>query len=506
MATPGENTARDAAATAGAPAGGPTAAAPPVTTARFAPTDTGADTDTDTEDREDSGWIYAQLGLSEREYKSDPAPDATAMPSGADMARKALLDLDLDALRPSAPEESPFPPGSLGGGLPDPPARKFDGFPAPGSGAGLAGAAKLGPGNAGRALPERAEPEGEENPFRIYDERQATGDIELPAHRPPPPPRGSIIPPGPVALSADSLTAEKVLKARRPRPGRGWRKGLLVSTGINLGPSTKELTVAGFEDRVRTVIPGCHQLAVISLKGGVGKTTTAAALGSMFASVRGDRVIAIDANPDRGTLGDKIVSIRKHATVREFVAKAASMDRYSAVRAFTAQAESRLEVLASESDPMSSLAFSENDYRIISDVLERFYNLILTDCGTGLLHSAMVGVLAKTDQVVIVSSASLDGARSASATLDWLEAHGYGELAKESVTVVTSVRPRADAVQLDEIVDHFARRTRAVVAVPYDPHLAEGGQIDLARLSKGAYQAYLELAAEVADVFPNFPG
>jgi MinD-like ATPase involved in chromosome partitioning or flagellar assembly len=304
-------------------------------------------------------------------------------------------------------------------------------------------------------------------------------------------------------LSADSLTANNVLKQRKRPPSTGWRKGLMATTGINLGPSAKELKHVGFEDRVRTEIPGCHRLAVISLKGGVGKTTSAAALGSMFASLRGDRVIAIDANPDRGTLGDKIVPGLAKSTVRDFVSRSPQLDRYSAVREFTAQAESRLEVLVSESDPLASLAFSENDYRIISDILEKFYNLILTDCGTGLLHSAMVGVLAKADQVVIVSSASLDGARSASATLDWLEAHNYGELARESVTVITSVRPQAATVHLDEIINHFARRTRAVVAVPYDPHLAEGGQIDLNLMSKGAYQAYLELAAEIADQFPR---
>jgi MinD-like ATPase involved in chromosome partitioning or flagellar assembly len=306
-------------------------------------------------------------------------------------------------------------------------------------------------------------------------------------------------------LSADSLTADTVLKQRKKPPGKGWRKGVLAATGglVNLGPGAKEREKIEFENRVRTEIPGCHRLAVISLKGGVGKTTSAAALGSVFASLRGDRVIAIDANPDRGTLGDKIVPGLAKTTVRDFVARSATLDRYSAVREFTAQAESRLEVLVSESDPLASLAFSENDYRIISDILERFYNLILTDCGTGLLHSAMVGVLAKADQVVIVSSASLDGARSASATLDWLEAHNYGDLARESVTVVTSVRPQAATVHLDEIISHFAKRTRAVVAVPYDPHLAEGGQIELSQLSKGAYQAYLELAAEIADQFPR---
>jgi MinD-like ATPase involved in chromosome partitioning or flagellar assembly len=221
----------------------------------------------------------------------------------------------------------------------------------------------------------------------------------------------------------------------------------------------------------------------------------------MFASIRSDRVIAVDANPDRGTLGDKIATDRSSATVRDFVRRSATLDRYSAVREYTAQAESRLEVLASESDPLASTLFSELDYLIIANILERYYNLILTDCGTGLLHSAMVGVLAKADQLVIVSSASLDGARSASATLDWLEAHNYGGLARESVTVVTSVRPKASAVDLDEIVSHFARRTRAVVAIPYDQHLAEGGQINLAMLSRGSYQAHLQLAAEVAAGF-----
>jgi MinD-like ATPase involved in chromosome partitioning or flagellar assembly len=464
-------------------------------------------------------WIYGQLGMTQD--VDDDAPAAEKASDRADMPR-----IDFDAFRPGDPNESPFPPGSLAGDVVDPEPRKFHGFPKPGSGTGLSGVVdsasglpsamsetggKLPPSAAESVQPKKAAAQpAEDNPFRVYDERTATGDIALPTHNAPAstaarvdPSRARLEPSG---LTADDLTAENVLKKRRKPANKGWRKGLLSATGgvINLGPSGKELRDLEFEERVRTPITGCHKLAVISLKGGVGKTTTAAALGSMFASLRGDRVIAVDANPDRGTLGDKIVAGMNTHTVRDFVRRSNQLDKYSAVREFTAQAESRLEVLCSESDPLASMAFSESDYRVISDILERFYNLVLTDCGTGLLHSAMVGVLAKAHQVVIVSSASLDGARSASATLDWLEAHSYKDLARDSVTVVTSVRPRADAVHLDEIVGHFAKRTRAVVAVPYDPHLAEGGQIDLSRMSKGAYHAYLELAAEVGDAFPRF--
>jgi MinD-like ATPase involved in chromosome partitioning or flagellar assembly len=247
-----------------------------------------------------------------------------------------------------------------------------------------------------------------------------------------------------------------------------------------------------------------REIVVCTGTGGVGKTTTAAALGSMFAAQRGDRVIAVDANPDRGTLGEKIVG-HVPSTVRDFVGHSSRLEKYSDVRRYTAQADTRLEVLASEPDPMASMAFSEHDYRVVSDVLEKFYNLILTDCGTGLLHSAMVGVLAKADQVVIVSSASLDGARSASATLDWLEAHGYQELARDAVAVISSVRPKADGVQLEEIEAHFASRTRAVVSIPYDAHLAEGGRIDLTAMSPRTYEAFLNLAAVVGDAFARAP-
>jgi MinD-like ATPase involved in chromosome partitioning or flagellar assembly len=455
-----------------------------------------------------------------QDHADEAAPAAPAAAPGG------MPSIDFDAFRPGDPTESPFPPGSLAGDVVDPEPRKFAGFPKPGSGTGLSGVVDSSSGlpsamsETGGKLPpaatesvqpaKKAAQPAQDNPFRVYDERTATGDIALPTHNPPSstaprydPTRVRLEPSG---LTADDLTADNVLKKRRKPANKGWRKGLLSATGgtINLGPSGKELREMEFEERVRTPITGCHKLAVISLKGGVGKTTTAAALGSMFASLRGDRVIAVDANPDRGTLGDKIVAGMNTHTVRDFVRRSNQLDKYSAVREFTAQAESRLEVLCSESDPLASMAFSESDYRIISDILERFYNLVLTDCGTGLLHSAMVGVLAKAHQVVIVSSASLDGARSASATLDWLEAHSYKDLARDSVTVVTSVRPRADTVHLDEIVNHFAKRTRAVVAVPYDPHLAAGGQIDLAQMSKGAYHAYLELAAEVGDAFPRF--
>jgi MinD-like ATPase involved in chromosome partitioning or flagellar assembly len=322
-----------------------------------------------------------------------------------------------------------------------------------------------------------------------------------------PPETQFVIPPVPVGttvLGAESLTAATVLKHTRPRPQSGWRKRIYAVTGgkINLGLSRADRRRADLIERACTPVGGCYRLAVISLKGGVGKTTTTAALGAMFADLRGDRVVALDANPDRGTLAERAPR-ESGATVRHLLAARGDLHRYADVRAFTSQSPTRLEVLASDSDPHVSHAFSEDDYRDTVAILERFYNLVLTDCGTGLLHDAMRGILGLANSLVVVSSASLDGARSASATLDWLEAHGLEELAKNAVVVISSVRPGGGIVDVLQLEDHFASRCRDVVTIPYDPHLESGGVLDISELEQETADAYLELAAAVGEGFAS---
>ena len=161
-------------------------------------------------------------------------------------------------------------------------------------------------------------------------------------------------------------------------------------------------------------------------------------------------------------------------------------------------------MLASESDPAVSEAFSSDDYTRTLEVLERFYSLVLTDCGTGLLHSAMSAVLDKADVLIVVSSGSVDGARSASATLDWLDAHGHEDMVRNSVAVINAVRPRSGKVDMKKVVDHFSRRCRAVRLVPFDPHLEEGAEISLDRLqARRPGRRSIELAAVVADGFSD---
>ncbi len=300
------------------------------------------------------------------------------------------------------------------------------------------------------------------------------------------------------------LSTSMLLRQVKPPPsevGAGW---LYVLSGqlINVGESPRIMRYNDLIVQVNRPLRGCYRIAMLSLKGGVGKTTITATLGATFASIRGDRVVAVDANPDRGTLSQK-VPLETPATVRHLLRDAEGIERYSDVRSYTSQGPSRLEVLASESDPAMSEAFSADDYAQTLEILERFYGLVLTDCGTGLLHSAMSSVLDKADALIVISSGSIDGARSASATLDWLDAHGHEDLVRNSVAVINAVRPRTGNVDMQKVVDHFSRRCRAVRLVPFDPHLEEGAEISLDRLKRETREALIELAAVVADGFPS---
>ena len=336
----------------------------------------------------------------------------------------------------------------------------------------------------------------------------------LPTRVPPPGPDGyrafrdQVLAPPPLPEpeyareTSDSLTTESLLHGKRAAPGSGWRRSVYRATGglLRFGESAAEMRRRDLINRVRTpVAGGHHRVAVLSLKGGVGKTTTAVGLGATLATLRGDRVIAVDANPDRGTLSDK-VRLETAATIRDLLNERDQVSRYADVRAFTSQAPSRLEVLASDRDPGVSVAFGADDYCDVAQVLEHFYSICITDCGTGLLHSAMSGVLQLADQIILVSSPSVDGARSASATLDWLEAHNCADLVRNGVVVLSAIRPKSKStVDLDRLEHHFASRCRAVARIPYDPHLEEGAEIELELLGSDTAEAYLALAAVVGD-------
>jgi MinD-like ATPase involved in chromosome partitioning or flagellar assembly len=290
------------------------------------------------------------------------------------------------------------------------------------------------------------------------------------------------------------------MRARPDEPASGWRRAVLRATGglVNPGPSPAEVQWRDQLHRIRRPLLQSHRIAVTSIKGGVGKTTVATLLGLVMAENRGDRVIVLDANPDAGTLADRLTG-ESSVTVRELLRDIARIHSWTEVSRYTSLA-GRLQVLASEQDPASSDAFNREEYEAICELLDRFFNIIITDSGTGLVHSAMEGTLKLADSIIVVGAPTVDGAGRASKTLDWLHAHGHAALASEAVVVLSCDRVSAE-VDRARISEHFTSRCRAVVELPHDPHLATGGRVELARLRPSTRHAAYHLAALMADRF-----
>jgi MinD-like ATPase involved in chromosome partitioning or flagellar assembly len=273
---------------------------------------------------------------------------------------------------------------------------------------------------------------------------------------------------------------------------------------VNLGDSRRARARKELIARISTTFNGdTRYVPILTRKGGVGKTTTTTLLGMALAQHREDRVIAIDANPDRGTLAERIPRETKN-TIRSVVLKAPSIGSFTDFVEFISRDVTRLHVLASDPDPTLADAFDEYDYNVVADVASRYYSLILTDCGTGIVHSVMRPIFQRANALVIVSGGSIDEARLASETLSWLESNGYADLVRNSVVALNTATQGTMLVKLDEIENHFRSRVREVVRIPYDPHIAAGSVITWSKLNKITRDAAELLAAFVVEgIAPN---
>ncbi|MEU1985846.1 AAA family ATPase [Nocardia sp. NPDC019395] len=313
--------------------------------------------------------------------------------------------------------------------------------------------------------------------------------------------RVEVLPP---ALASAELLAEiAAVRQAHLRSSKGMR-GALNKVGFNLGLSPAEQRAESRRNQIRRQLTAPYQIAVVSVKGGVGRTTVAAGLGSTFAKLRPDRVVAIDANPDFGDLASRTSRHQFGLTLRDLAQAGGRLESFSSVHSYTAVNTADLAVVASPWSTDASEALTGSEYQTGVETLRRHYNLLLVDCGTGVLDSSTNQVLRTSDAVVVVTPATVGGVTGAVATLNWLSSHGFDRLIATSVVAIVRQHPAKPTVDIEAIEKLFVSAQRPTIRVPYDPHLAEGGEIDLRMLEKETVLAFEDLAAELADDFPGY--
>lgn len=305
--------------------------------------------------------------------------------------------------------------------------------------------------------------------------------------------------------STDSLLVirqhNRVPAIHKPRPAApkiGFQGLIYRLTKVNVGLSKRESRHNRLVARIRTPLNELHRCAFISLKGGIGKTTSAAGFGHTFAHYRADPVFVIDANPDAGTLAKRTIG-EPLPGVKPLLAAIKNNEIHSLtdLSRYTRTA-GRLTVLPGDPDPQAGQAMNDEDFRIVMEVIERYYSLILIDTGDGVTRPITPGILDAADSVVVAATHSKDGAEAAIETLDWLATHGYERLAKPAVVTLSAKDRVSREIDKAAVAKLLRDRAAALITIPPDSHLADAGAIDRDRLAPATRRVLMEGAAAVA--------
>ncbi|ORX21131.1 MinD/ParA family ATP-binding protein [Mycobacterium xenopi] len=299
----------------------------------------------------------------------------------------------------------------------------------------------------------------------------------------------------------------RIVTTRRRPSGTGWRKLVSqVSFGlINPGPSAKQEQAEELLRRIKAALLDVYVVAFVNAKGGVGKTTMTVATGNAIARERGDRVIAVDVDTDLGNLSSRFEQQGGPKANIEALSSLQDASSYPTVRVFTVQNDDRLEMLAAQNDPRSSYILNSQDFESTMKILRLHYNVILLDCGTAITSPLFSTIAQHVDALVVVASQDPPGLNGAWATLQWLQSHGFGRLLPRTVVALNASFKGKPLVDIDAAETQFREKIQGinVVRVPYDVHLAEGGNIAFTELKPRTRKSLMNLAGAVAAHYPR---
>ncbi|WP_261861103.1 ATPase, partial [Mycobacterium montefiorense] len=328
---------------------------------------------------------------------------------------------------------------------------------------------------------------------------------------PPVPPRsaGALAYPAPPATPVVAPQAADA--GRTPAPGaelpdRGWRRILrLLTFGlVNLGPSPAQLEDAHFEAAIRTGFRGNHKVGVVG-KGGVGKTSVAASVGSLFAELRHqDHVVAIDADTAFGRLSSRI-DPRSTSSFWELNADK-NLETFTDVAERVGRNSVGLHVLAGEPASGPRRVLDPAIYREAASRLDRHFTISVIDCGSTMDSPVTQEVMRDLDALIVVSSPWADGASAAARTMEWLSDQGMTELLHNTIVVLNDSDGHADKRTRAQLAREFVDHGQPVVEVPYDPHLRPGGVIDVSHeMAAPTRRKFLQATAMIAGYFAATP-
>ncbi|WP_231982464.1 MinD/ParA family protein, partial [Mycobacterium sp. E787] len=289
-------------------------------------------------------------------------------------------------------------------------------------------------------------------------------------------------------------------------PDRGWRRVVRLATFglIRPGPSAAQRQEAQYESEIRIPLHGHYKVGVLG-KGGVGKTSVAASVGSLFAELRPqDHVVAIDADTAFGRLGYRI-DPRSSSSFWGLTSDK-NLESYADVVGRLGRNAAGLHVLGGEPASGPRRVLDPAVYREAARRLDRHFTISVIDCGSTMDSPVTQEVLRDLDALVVVTSPWADGANAAARTIEWLSQQRLTTLLRHTIVVLNDSDGHADKRTRELLAREFVEHGQPVIEVPYDPHLRPGGVIDVdGEMAPATRRKFLQITATIAGHFAARP-
>ncbi|WP_026404386.1 MinD/ParA family ATP-binding protein [Actinomadura rifamycini] len=325
---------------------------------------------------------------------------------------------------------------------------------------------------------------------------QAPGAEEDVAEEDRTPPPGSGPPPvpappqqqhagGAVPMAHEFVRKDQHGDAFMRRMGRGVKK---VVGGSGAVKNQQEIS-----EFLQRPVPGYRQVTVVSVRGGAGKTTMAALLATELARHRTDRVLAMDADAELGSLPLRL-GVRSELSLFDIAGK--QPRTFEEAAQYLTRTPSGLWVLPATRGGRIAGEFTLETFEAAFSAVSRFISLAVMDCSAGILTELHRGILGRTHSVVLVTPGTVDGALSARGALEWFAGHGgQRELLSRAVIAMVTHAPQVGA-DLERASQMLTAWGTPVIHVPYDRHIATGAAMDIAKIGEDTRGAVSRVAYE----------
>ncbi|MFI0261901.1 MinD/ParA family protein [Streptomyces sp. NPDC017056] len=271
------------------------------------------------------------------------------------------------------------------------------------------------------------------------------------------------------------------------RAARTLRRALSSSAAREVAEATR--TAAVLQQPVTTG----RQIAVTSIRGGSGKSTVTALLGTAYAHYRRDPVLFMEADPALGSLPLRLGAETVRWTTGDIADIVKPDMSLLDVTGYLVRLPNGSWLLPASRGQIGVMLDSRA-YEQAVVALRRYFGVVVIDCETLPAEVARVAMAAAHGRV-LTAPATPEGVTSTYSVLRWMQGLPR-RVITGTVVVLTELVPRS-GLDLDEAARKLESTGAGVQILPYDRHLAAGGPIRTELLAHPTREAATRLAADV---------